>query len=73
MCGIGPSLEAAFEQAAFAMTGVITDPAKINLREFVQIECAAPNAELLLVDWLNALIIEMATRGIDFRGLQGQH
>jgi len=66
VCGIGPSLEAAFEQAAFAMTGVITDPAKINLREFVQIERAAPNAELLLVDWLNALIFEMATRGMIF-------
>jgi tRNA nucleotidyltransferase (CCA-adding enzyme) len=66
VCGTGPTLEAAFEQAALAMTGVMTDPANIDLREAVHIECAAPNAELLLIDWLNALIFEMATRGMIF-------
>ena len=44
----------------------ITDPANVNLTESITIECAAPNAELLLVDWLNALIFEMATRGMIF-------
>jgi len=66
VCGIGPTMEKAFEQAALAMTGVITDPANINLTESVNIECAAPNEELLLFDWLNALIFEMATRGMIF-------
>jgi tRNA nucleotidyltransferase (CCA-adding enzyme) len=66
ICGIGPTLEKAFEQAALAMTAVVTDPANIHLTESVNIECAAPNAELLLVDWLNALIFEMATRGMIF-------
>ena len=66
ICGIGPTLEKAFEQAALAMTAVVTDPANINLTESVNIECAAPNEELLLVDWLNALIFEMATRGMIF-------
>ena len=66
VCGIGPTLEKAFEQAALATTAVVTDPAKINLTESVNIECTAPNAELLFVDWLNALIFEMATRGVIF-------
>ncbi len=34
--------------------------------ETVRIECAAPDHELLLVDWLNALIYEMATRHLLF-------
>ena len=64
--GTGPTLAAAFEQAALAMIAVITDPAKVRLEETVAIECAAPNAELLLLDWLNAIIFEMATRGMIF-------
>jgi len=60
--GIGNSKEDAFEQAAIAMSAVITDPAKISAVERVEIACAAPDDELLLVDWLNALIYEMATR-----------
>ena len=66
VCGIGPTMEEAFEQSALAMTGVITDLTNVNLAESITIECAAPNAELLLVDWLNALIFEMATRGMIF-------
>ena len=31
ICGIGPTLEKAFEQAALAMIGVITDPANVKL------------------------------------------
>ncbi len=68
--GIGPTPEKAFEQAALAMTAVVTDPANINLSESIIIECAAPNIELLLVDWLNALIFEMATRGMIFRNFE---
>jgi SHS2 domain-containing protein len=60
--GIGNSKEEAFEQAAIAMSAVITDPTKISDVERVEISCAAPDDELLLVDWLNALIYEMATR-----------
>ena len=60
--GIGGSLGQAFEQAALAMTAVITDPAKVAAADRVEIACRAPDDELLLVDWLNALIYEMATR-----------
>lgn len=64
--GIGNSLEEAFEQAALAMTAIITDPMQINAIEQVAISCQATDDELLLVDWLNVLIYEMATRKLLF-------
>ena len=60
--GMGASLEEAFEQAAVALAGVITDPSRVEPREKVIIRCQAPNPEILLFDWLNALIYEMAVR-----------
>lgn len=68
--GIGTSKAEAFEQAALAMTAVITEPAGVAAREAVAIRCEAPDDELLLVDWLNALIYEMATRGLLFGRFQ---
>jgi tRNA nucleotidyltransferase (CCA-adding enzyme) len=64
--GLGATKEAAFEQAALAMTAVITDLAKVQPREAVEIHCGAPDDELLFVDWLNALVFEMATRRLLF-------
>jgi tRNA nucleotidyltransferase (CCA-adding enzyme) len=64
--GVGPSKEDAFEQAALALTAVIVDPLTLNPREEVEIACEAPDDELLLVDWLNALVYEMATRKLLF-------
>jgi tRNA nucleotidyltransferase (CCA-adding enzyme) len=64
--GVGPTLAAAFEQAALAMTAVVSDPARIAAAEPVEIACEAPDAELLLVDWLNALVLEMAARHMLF-------
>jgi tRNA nucleotidyltransferase (CCA-adding enzyme) len=64
--GYGSGLGAAFEQAALAMMGVITDVERIVPSERVQIVCKAPQADLLLVEWLNALVYEMATRHMLF-------
>jgi tRNA nucleotidyltransferase (CCA-adding enzyme) len=64
--GLGASVAAAFEQAALALTAVITDPAQVGDRTPVAIACEAPDLELLLADWLNALIYEMATRHMLF-------
>ena len=64
--GVGPTVAAAFEQAALAMTAVVTDPLKVAADEPVEIRCEAPDDELLLVDWLNALILEMAARHMLF-------
>ncbi|HEV56722.1 MAG TPA: archease [Phycisphaerales bacterium] len=60
--GTGETAAAAFEQAALAMTAVIADPESVSAREPVSVHCEAPDLELLLVDWLNALVYEMATR-----------
>ncbi|MCX7897421.1 MAG: archease [Rhodocyclaceae bacterium] len=64
--GFGATLGEAFAAAATALTAVITDPHRVTPRESVAISCAAPDYELLLVDWLNALIYEMATRHMLF-------
>ena len=64
--GRGNSREMAYEEAAVALMAVITDPAKVNCRESIGIDCEAPDLELLFVDWLNALVYEMATRRMLF-------
>jgi SHS2 domain-containing protein len=64
--GIGTTKEEAFECAAQALTAVITDPGSVAPTQSVPIVCAAPDDELLLVDWLNALVYEMATRRMLF-------
>jgi SHS2 domain-containing protein len=64
--GIGDSKAAAFEQAALALTAVITDPKSVAATERVELSCEAPDDEILLVEWLNALIYEMATRKMLF-------
>jgi SHS2 domain-containing protein len=64
--GFGASKSEAFEQAALALTAVITEPAGVEPRETVAIECEAPDDELLFAEWLNALIYEMATRRMLF-------
>ena len=64
--GMGATAAQAFEQAALAMTAIVSDVQNIADRDAVTIDCHAPDLELLLVDWLNALIYEMATRKMLF-------
>lgn len=58
--GIGRTMEEAFEQAAVAMTAVVTPPERIQPLDRVTVCCEAPDAELLLADWLNAVLREMS-------------
>ena len=75
--GIGPTREAAFEQGAVALMHAIADPARIEPREVVEIACEAPDDALLFVDWLNALVFEVATRAMLFARfevrIEGRH
>jgi tRNA nucleotidyltransferase (CCA-adding enzyme) len=64
--GIGDTLEEAFCQAAIALTAVVSDPLGVTAKERVDVECYAPDIELLFVDWLNSVIYEMATRRMLF-------
>lgn len=63
--GFGATPAEAFASAAEALTAVIT-AAGVAPREAVGVACEAPDLELLLVDWLNRLIYEMATRRMLF-------
>jgi SHS2 domain-containing protein len=65
--GLGASAAQAFAEAAVALTAVITDPETVVCRDTVTLECSAPDLELLFVDWLNALVYEMAIRRMLFR------
>jgi len=73
VCGIGRSKAQAFEQAGVALTAVVTDPGTVAAEDSVEISCAAPDDELLLVEWLNALIYEMATRKNAVLAIRGSH
>ena len=64
--GCGATKAEAFEQAAIAMIAIVTDPAQVTPLERVPVRCEAPDDELLLAEWLNALIYEMATRRMLF-------
>ena len=64
--GIGNTLASAFEQAALAMSAIITDLTLIDPRDEVTITCEEADQELLLADWLNALIFKMSTRNMLF-------
>jgi len=64
--GFGDSKSEAFEQAALALTAVVTDLAQVAPGERIAIECEAPDDGLLFAEWLNALVYEMATRKMLF-------
>ncbi len=68
--GYGTTPEEAFEQAAVALTAIVTEPDAVQPADCVDIACQAPDIELLLVDWLNALVYEMATRRMLFSRYQ---
>jgi tRNA nucleotidyltransferase (CCA-adding enzyme) len=63
--GFGSSPEAAFEQAALALTAIATD-VPIGDETMVEVDCEAGDIELLLVEWLNVIIYEMAVREMLF-------
>ena len=63
--GWGATPAEAFEQAAHALTAVVTRT-KVNPKVSVPLTCEAPDLELLFVEWLNAIIYEMAVRNMLF-------
>ena len=63
--GLGATPAEAFEQAALALTAIVTD-ARIEPRSKVEIDAEAPDLEILLAEWLNLIIYEMAVRKMLF-------
>ncbi|MEI8234245.1 MAG: RNA 2',3'-cyclic phosphodiesterase [Verrucomicrobiota bacterium] len=64
--GFGATKEQAFEQAARAAVAVIADVEAVRGEEAIEVACEAPDDELLLVDWLNAVVFEIAVRKMLF-------
>jgi len=63
--GFGVTAAEAFEQAAHALAAVVTH-AEVEPKAPVEVRCEAPELELLFVEWLNAVIYEMAVRQMLF-------
>ena len=63
--GFGRTAAQAFEQAALALTAVVTT-AEIAPKAEVRVHCEAPVVELLFVEWLNAIFYVMAVRTMLF-------
>ena len=65
--GRGATRDAAFEGAARALAAVVVDPERVRPSREVLLRARAPDAELLLVAWLDAVIWEMSAHRIVFR------
>lgn len=72
VCGVSDTLAGAFEQAAVALTAVVYPPHKLCPTETVTLYCQDNDLELLLYDWLNAVIYEMSTKRLLFSRFEVQ-
>jgi tRNA nucleotidyltransferase (CCA-adding enzyme) len=64
--GRGATLAEALANVGRALTAVVTDPTTVREVLSVEIVCESGDPEVLLFDWLNALVFEMATRQVLF-------
>lgn len=64
--GFGPTKEKAFEEAALALMHMMTDVQRVQPQQLVEVTCEGDRLQVLLVEWLNALIFEMATNKMLF-------
>ena len=64
--GVGMSRAQAFEQAALALTAIVAPIDAVEPRQQIDVFAENRDQELLFVEWLDALIFEMATRRMLF-------
>lgn len=64
--GEGGDLAAALEQAAIALTAIVTDPGKVAEAAVIEVACEADTVDALLYSWINAVIYEMSCRAMVF-------
>jgi SHS2 domain-containing protein len=60
--GRGRTASEAFEQAALALTAIAVEPASVASAQAVEIALDAPSLDDLLLEWLNAIVLEMGAR-----------
>jgi SHS2 domain-containing protein len=65
--GVGSTLEQAFAQAGAALTATVCDLESVQPLRLSEVQCRAPTAELLFVDWIDAIVFAMATEHMLFR------
>jgi SHS2 domain-containing protein len=63
----GESFPQLFEQAAEALTFILTDPKAIRIKETRKILLEAKTDEELLITWLNELVYLFETEGLLFK------
>ena len=63
----GESLSQLFEQAAHALTFILTEPETLRLKETRKITLEAKTDEELLITWLNELVYLFETKGLLFK------
>jgi SHS2 domain-containing protein len=63
----GESLPRLFEQAAEALTFILTDPEAIQIKETRKLLLEAKTDEELLITWLNELVYLFDTEGLLFK------
>lgn len=68
--GYADTVAQAFEQTALALSSVMTELDNIQNEQCIVVECQAPDFEVLLVDWLNEIVYQMATKKMLFRSYQ---
>ncbi len=64
--GYGATMEEAFEQAGMAVIAVMVPLERVAQTMRLEVQCEAPDCELLLTDWLNTILREMAIRKMVF-------
>ena len=64
--GFGRTCEEAFEQVGLALTSVVVLPELVRARESVAVCCSAGDIELVLLDWLSAVVYQLAARRMIF-------
>jgi SHS2 domain-containing protein len=65
--GRGGTVEEAFEGAACALAAIVAEPSDVLPAASVALRADAPDLDLLLVAWLDAVIWEMSARRWVFR------
>ncbi|PSC02873.1 archease [Alsobacter soli] len=64
--GYGATCAEAFAMAALALVSVAVDPEGVRCLEGRKIACQADDPVVLLVDWLNAIIVEISAGRLIF-------
>lgn len=70
--GLGATPAEAFAQCALALTAVITDLRMVEPREPIALACSAPALETLLLDFLDALLLQMDLKKMLFSRFEVQ-